>query len=144
MPLAQLEGKLPVVLDRDGLYDIGHQFVLFVVADQPGVAIDDEQAYILGPADQGAQFAALAANDFFTGHFHHRGYFRQPLIDAGQFTRGDFGREHGRFHISRRHRRCRRRCGKGHGARQQQGGAGFISDKHHISFGNWVPASART
>ena len=44
VPLAQMQGEDPAVLDLDVLQDVRHQLEILVVADQPRIAVDHHQA----------------------------------------------------------------------------------------------------
>ena len=71
MPLAQVQGEDPAVLDLDVLEDVRHQLELFIVRDQPGIAVDHHEAGVLGPADQHVQLAAGLADGLVAVELGH-------------------------------------------------------------------------
>ena len=77
----QFEGKLPVFLDFDREQDIRFDPELFVIADQPGIAVNHEQADVLGAADQSAHFTALLADYPLAGEACDGRFDRQPRPD---------------------------------------------------------------
>ena len=75
MPLAQMQGEDPPVLDIDVLEDVRHEFELLVVADEARVAVDHHEARVLGPADQHVQLAARLADRLAAGaEIAHQGF----------------------------------------------------------------------
>ena len=93
VPRPQLKGKLATILHLHRFQYVGHQFKFFIVAYQTGVAIDTQQADILGSANHGTQIASVTANHLAALHFHYRGFRGQTFIHAGQFTGGNLVNE---------------------------------------------------
>ena len=62
VPLAQVQREDAAVLDLDVLQDVRHQLEVLVVADQPGIAVDDHQPGVARPRDQHVQAAAGLAD----------------------------------------------------------------------------------
>ena len=58
MACPQMEGEALAVLDVDRSGEVRHQLERAVVADQPGVAVDHQQAGVAAAADQGLELAA--------------------------------------------------------------------------------------
>ncbi len=62
MALAQVQGVDPAVFDLDAFQNVGLQFEVFVVTNQPSIAIDDHVAYVFRPADQHFDLTAMFAD----------------------------------------------------------------------------------
>jgi hypothetical protein len=62
MTLAQPEGEDAAVFDGEVGQDVRHKLEILVVADEPGVAVDVEQARVPGAAHQHPHVAATVAD----------------------------------------------------------------------------------
>ncbi len=114
VPLAQLEREHASVLDLEALHDVGNDVELPVVADQPRVAVDHQQARVAAAPDQRVERAAVLARGL---RVDHQRRLRQPLLHRRQPPGLDVGREHRCFNSKYRKRNIQGKPGRSHAER---------------------------